>query len=296
MKPPARRRRCTLVPMFEMERATVRTVVGKQRFPLIEALRALYPAGEEHDELFWRLAREEVLRQVQTLPDPVIKLVPATIGRVCAMLRMNPEHVDQLLLTFDLHLVTEAAEANGRIVEFRRDARYQDLWTRAIVQRNPPMRVEFEHAIVLGTINDAGAIAKSKTWGRIIKIEGLRPTDQLYPMNITYVLKASSRQRMRWEFRDTFKNILGSSRRLVSDAMRKGKRSFIEQLTAEDARTIWTKLELREAQFWDAVRHGDKFGQGGIEAFIERLEQTSKGYRLDFDNIASNLVQIQPSR
>jgi hypothetical protein len=44
------------------------------------------------------------------------------------------------------------------------------------------------------------------------------------------------------------------------------------------------------------VRYGDKFGQNGIEAFVERLEQTSKGYRLDFDGISSDLVQIQPSR
>jgi hypothetical protein len=282
--------------MLDMERATVRAVVGDQRFSLIEALRALYPAGEEQEELFWRLAREEVIKHLHTLPDPVTKLVSAMIARVCAMLGMRPDDVGQLLLTFNLPSVIEAAEANSSILEFRRDTRYQDLWTRIVVQRNPPMRVEFEHATVLGTINDTGAIAKTKTWGRILKIDGLRPNDRLFPMNITYALKASSRQRMRWEFRDTFKNILGSSRRLVTDAMRKGKRSFTEQLTAEDARTIWTKLELRAAEFWDAVRYGDKFGQNGIEAFVERLEQTSKGYRLDFDGISSDLVQIQPSR
>jgi tRNA G10 N-methylase Trm11 len=58
---------------------------------------------------------------------------------------------------------------------------------------------------------------------------------------------------------------------------------------------IRTKLQLDPASFWRAVRHGDKFGSNGIEAFVERLEETIKGYRLDFGNSQSELIQIQPS-
>jgi hypothetical protein len=41
------------------------------------------------------------------------------------------------------------------------------------------MRVEFEHAVVLGCIHDAGDIAKSKHWGMIVALEPLQPDDRL---------------------------------------------------------------------------------------------------------------------
>ena len=62
--------------------------------------------------------------------------------------------------------------------------------------------------------------------------------------------------RQRWEFRDTFKNILGKDRRLVSDAMRLRKRDFLSQLTEASARIIRNQLDLRPEEFWRAVRQG----------------------------------------
>jgi len=76
--------------------------------------------------------------------------------------------------------------------------------------------------------------------------------------------------------------------------MRDSKRSFTKELTDNDTRTIQKKLDLGPCEFWVAVRHGDRFGHNGIEAFVERLEQTRKGYKLDFDGTSPGLVQIQP--
>ena len=73
---------------------------------------------------------------------------------------------------------------------------------------------------------------------------------------------------MRWEVRDTFKNILGKERGLVNQAMRLTKRRFVDQVTPADTKLISTRLELKPTEFWDAVRHGEKFGPGGIQTFV----------------------------
>ena len=146
------------------------------------------------------------------------------------------------------------------------------------------MRVEFEHAIAFSTFSEALSLRRNKSgWGKLVGIEPLRPDDVLHPCRIVYQLKSSSKMRQRWEFRDTFKKVLGKDRGLVSDAVRLGKRVFLSELSAASARVIQNKLDLKPGEFWRAVRRGERYGPDGIHEFMRRLEERTKGYRLQFE-------------
>lgn len=177
----------------------------------------------------------------------------------------------------------EAANQNHSIHEFRADPRWAPIWKEENIVQNPPMRVEFEHAVVLGTFGEALSMRRGKSgWGQFLKIEPLRPDDVLHPTRIVYQLKATNKMRQRWEFRDTFRNVLGKDRRLVTLAMQLKKSEFLERLTGENVRTIQKKLDLEPGTFWRAVRKGDEYGVDGIHAFMQRLEERTKGYRIQF--------------
>jgi hypothetical protein len=182
----------------------------------------------------------------------------------------------------------DAANRNLSILEYRADAKLCSLWREETIRDNPPLRVEFEHAIVFATIGEAISMRRGKSgWGQVINVEPLRPTDWLHPTRITYQLKASNKMRQRWEFRDTFRNVLGKNRRLVTLAMQLNQKDFLARLGADDTQIIRRKLDLDPASFWRNVRRGDQHGMDGIHAFMERLEERSKGYRLAFpDNPA----------
>lgn len=177
----------------------------------------------------------------------------------------------------------DAANQNRSIQEYRADAKLCSLWCEETICENPPLRVEFQHAIVLGTIAEAISMRRGKSgWGDFVKLEPLRADDFLYPTRITYQLKSTSRMRQRWEFSDTFRNVLGKDRKLVTLAMRLKRNEFLERLTDDDLRILRQKLDLDPAQFWRTVRHGEDYGVDGIHAFMRRLEERTKGYRFNF--------------
>src|SRR5262249_4958194 len=121
----------------------------------------------------------------------------------------------------------EAANKNESILEFRADPRWAPIWKEENIVQSPPMRVEFDHAIVFGTFGEALFMRRGKSgWGQFVKVEPLRSDDALHPTRIVYQLKATSKMRQRWEFRDTFKNVLGKDRRLVTLAMQLKKSEF----------------------------------------------------------------------
>lgn len=177
----------------------------------------------------------------------------------------------------------EAANQNHSILEFRVDSRWAPIWKQENIVQRPPVRVEFEHAIVFGSLGEALSMRREKSsWGNLLSLEPLRPDDVLHPTRIVYQLKATNKMRQRWEFRDTFKNVLGKERRLVTLAMQLKKCDFLERLTAEDVRIIQRKLDLDPGAFWRAVRKGDEYGVDGIHAFMRRLEERTKGYQFQF--------------
>jgi len=241
------------------------------------------------------MAVQQMVRQAKGLPDHAAKIMAAKIGAVGALVGLDADKIARLVVLVDVPKFVAAARANESIKGFQADPRFQGLWANETIQQNPPVRVEFEHATVFGTISEAGDIAKSKTWGALIGIEPLRPGDRLYPRNITYSLKETAKQRMRWEFRDAFKEILGKRRRLVNDAVRQSKRDFLRFLNSSDTQVIWHKLELTPTQFWRAVRQGETFGPNGIAKFLQRLDERTKGYSFAFEEPAEGLVTIAPA-
>lgn len=177
-----------------------------------------------------------------------------------------------------------AANQNKSVIEYRNGTEWwSSCWTEEVIARNPPLRVEFEHAIVFGSLAEARSIRDGKSnWGCLLKIEPLRCDDFLHPTRITYQLKASSRMRQRWEFRDSFKRILGRDRRLVGEALRLTKKSFLEAIGESDCRAIRQRLNLQPDEFWRAVRNGERYGEGGIHRFVKELRERTEGYEFTF--------------
>jgi len=281
------------VQAFLLDRAAVRAVTSTTVFEEIENIRSRCPKGVEVDTVFWCAARAVMIEQAQKLASPAAKIVPAKVAVVCTMLGLPPRDVDRIVESVDVHKLVEAARANRCIQEYQGDRDLKHLWTSEGIGENPPMRVHFEHAVVLGTISEAGDIAKSKSWGKLKNIDPLQEGDLLYAKNITYILKNTSVLRMRWEFRDSFKAMLGKDRRLVNSAVRETKRSFLESLQPADISTIRHRLGLSPAEFWQTVRYGERFGPGGIGQFMRRLEEETYGYRFAFGEPCTELVQIQ---
>lgn len=288
----AKRRKRQKVHAFRSDQEAVRAVVSARAFQGIEELRSQYPAGVESDATFWRAVREKTIEQVRKLSNPADKLVTAKVAAVCAMHGMRPDEIKSTVHRINVSTLVAAAHANECIQDFQKDAELRSIWADDSIRTNPPMRVEFEHAIVLGSISEAGDIAKNKNWGKLLRIESIRESDFFFPRNITYMLKDTSTLRMRWEFRDTFKQILRDRRDLVNDAMRNTKRFFLESLHSADITLISNRLGLSAGDFWRAVRHGERFGPGGIERFVKRLEEQRYGYSFDFEEPPVELVQI----
>lgn len=273
----------------------LRAVISAAQIEQLEQIRLEHLPDERWREFFWRLARHEMIQRAKPLPDSAQKIAAAKVGALGAMLGLSSGQIATLVQKVDVAAFIAAAQANVSIQEFQNDPRYRELWTETNIRRNPPFRCEFEHATVFGSISEAGDIAKNKSWGLLIDLQPLRSNDRLFPMHISYSLKPTSRLRMRWEFRDTFRNVLGSRhRRIVANTLRDTKRLFLERLNAEDAKVIRDRLDLTPEKFWQMCRYGEKFGPDGIFRFMTALEEKTKGYCLPFPKTKGDLVQIQP--
>lgn len=100
-------------------------------------------------------------------------------------------------------LVT-AANANRYVLEYRLDREWwASCWSEEAIARNPPIRVEFEHATFFGSLAEAFSVRKGKTsWGSFLRVDPLREDDVLHPTRVVYVLKETNRMRQRWEWRE----------------------------------------------------------------------------------------------
>jgi hypothetical protein len=72
-----------------------------------------------------------------------------------------------------------AANQNKSVIAYRNGTEWwSSCWTEEVIARNPPLRVEFEHAIVFGSLAEARSIRDGKSnWGCLLKIEPLRCDD-----------------------------------------------------------------------------------------------------------------------
>lgn len=168
---------------------------------------------------------------------------------------------------------TKAAQDNEDIQTFQTHPQWKDLWTPEILASNPPVRVEFDHVIILGTVNEAVNLAKRKSWGKLLTMCPLKPDDPLHPFRVVYLHKESSPYRQHYERRLRLKQILGTGKKLVTRAHRFGKGRFLTSLTEEERVLIATQLKISAADFWRECKEG-KLRQT-ILPFTER--QTLKG-------------------
>jgi hypothetical protein len=179
---------------------------------------------------------------------------------------------------------TAAANRNKSVQQYRHANEWWSCcWTEEAIRRHPPFRVEFENAIVFASFSEALSFRRNKSgWGKLVCVAPIQPDDFLHPTRITYVLKATSKVRQRWEFRDTFKSILGKDRGLVNDAVRMTKREFVSTVSEEQSRILRSMLHLSPSEFWIASRYGERYGPDGIHRFAEELKERTKGYEFEF--------------
>jgi hypothetical protein len=177
-----------------------------------------------------------------------------------------------------------AANANEWVQRYRKEKEWwSPCWTEECISKNPPMRVEFEHATFFGSLSEAISMRRGKnSWGKLVAILPLRTEDFLHPCRVVYQLKPTSKQRQRWEWRDHLRHILGKNRRLVNQALRHTLKDFQSDLDEEERRVLRYVLRLDAVEFWRRVRHGDRYSPNAVHRFIRLNEERWKGYRLDF--------------
>lgn len=151
----------------------------------------------------------------------------------------------------------EAAEANEDIQLFRTHPVWARWWSPEVIADNPPVRVEFEHVIVLGTVSAALNLAKHKSgWGELVKIRPLLPDDPLDPVCVVHLYKETNLAHQNYERRQHLKHQLGTAKKLVTRARKLSKARFLKSLTDKERSAIRSKLGIAEEDFWQACRRG----------------------------------------
>lgn len=114
--------------------------------------------------------------------------------------------------------LVDAALANHCIQDFIADPDLP-MWTEESQRRNPTIRLEYEHAIAIGSIGETLDATKNKHWGDGPQVLPLEPNDMLYERHITYYFRENSLYNRRFEQRKKLKQLLGKKNRsLVSQA------------------------------------------------------------------------------
>jgi len=107
--------------------------------------------------------------------------------------------------------LVDAANQNLAVRECRTHPSWGECWSEQAIATKPPLRVEFEHAIVFATLSEALSLQKSKSgWGAFVRIEPLHLDDYLHPTRVVYQLKPSIKVLKRWQIRDGFRTSLAN--------------------------------------------------------------------------------------
>jgi hypothetical protein len=264
---------------WQSSRAAIMATVSPEAFKKIEDQ---VSDNESWEAAFWAFL--DMAKKQKNKDDLIFK---AKVGSVGAAFGLDDAGIRDLVKGVNRQEFAREAAKNPSVTNLEgKPQGIDDL----IV--NPPMRVNFEHAVVYGTINDAAVISKGKTqWGKFVGVEPLGPEDEVHPQRITYGFKETNKMRQRWEIRDNFKNMLKDRRSLVANAMQMNKGEFLGKLKPEDTKAIQQATAMDPAEFWQVVRNGEKLGVGGINKVVENVERQDKGEFFDFNQ----LVQIQPA-
>jgi hypothetical protein len=134
-------------------------------------------------------------------------------------------------------------------------------------------QVEFEHAIVYGSVQDAFLMARNKEgWGNFLGITPLPSGFPIHPQRITYALKPSNRRYIRYHNRRRSRRILGADRRWVGLAHRFTQKRFFELLPEGAREVIALRLAVTPEQFWRSVKTGERNWQPLIGSLFPEAE------------------------
>jgi len=159
-----------------------------------------------------------------------------------------------------------AAKANMYVKRWQVD--FPELWSDEQLDRHVPLRVEFEHVFVFGTVaeavswaggfgGDTGRGRNKRGWGSIVRIDPLAPDDPVDPRRITCIHKESSPFRQRLEARRQIKRLMREAAPVVQLARRFSKRDFLNcHVTPDRRNAIRAYTGLDPGTFWQHVRRG----------------------------------------
>jgi hypothetical protein len=129
------------------------------------------------------------------------------------------------------------------------------LCTEETVRKSPPVRVEYEQAVVIGDIGSCLSSVRGKNWGEGPWIAPLERDDPVHPQRVLYLYRANSVYNRRFVQRQELKRLLGREHRpLVTKANRKTQRDFIAELSEAQVRAIRRRFRIGPKEFWRAVR------------------------------------------
>ncbi len=131
------------------------------------------------------------------------------------------------------------AAAKENMYVKRWQVEFPELWSDEQLARHVPLRVEFEHVYVFGTVaeavswaggfgGDTGRCRNKRAWGSTLRIDPLAHDDPIDPRHITCIHKESSPFRHRLEARRQIKRMMRESAPLVQLARRFSKREFLK--------------------------------------------------------------------
>jgi hypothetical protein len=160
------------------------------------------------------------------------------------------------------------AAAKENIYVKRWQVEFPELWSDEQLAGYVPLRIEFEHVYVFGTVaeavswsggfgGDTGRGRNKRGWGRIVGIDPLAPDDPIDPRRIACIHKESSPFRQRLEARRQIKRMMREASPLVQLARRFSKRDFLKYHVTPDRRNaIRAYTGLDPETFWRHVRRG----------------------------------------
>lgn len=134
-------------------------------------------------------------------------------------------------------------------------ADYPRIWSEERQTRNPTVRVEFEHTIVIGGIGEGLAAGRNKNWGPVIGVFPLEPDDPVDSHRLLYLFKNSSPYQAQFDQRKYMRERMGKGfSKLVNRAMGATLDAFTKRLTAAEVVVIADRLNLTAREFWRAAK------------------------------------------
>jgi hypothetical protein len=128
-------------------------------------------------------------------------------------------------------------------------------WSRTSLEASPIVRVEFQHAFVLGRLGESLCAARHKAWGDFLGVRPLEARDPVHPSRLAYAFEATAPYQRRFEQRRRLRRMLGKEySHLVPRAMGAKKAEFLAGLSEHEAARVRARTDLGPGRFWRVVK------------------------------------------